>query len=202
MTTRPASSWVIRAGQAGLFEVRKGEHLTIRDLEGKQVADFIAFNASDLREYLSVTHTRSMLQRLKLRVGDRLTTNFRNPIFTVVADDVGVHDLLFAACDPRRYSLDYGREGHPNCRENFAELLRPYGVEYWRIPDPLNIFQNSPLRPDGSFGSAEPLSKPGDRFVLRAEMDALALVSACPMDLNPCNGWKPTDLEVTVGGAF
>ena len=190
---------VVEAGHAGLFEVRTGEHLAIEDLAGKQVADFIAFCAADMTEVLSTSHTRAVAGRLHLRKGDRLVSNRRNPMFTIVADDVGVHDMLFPACDPQRYFLDYGVRGHRNCRENFLELLRPYGLNFGSIPDPVNFFENVPVGADGTFGIAEPLSRPGDRVVLRAEMPCLALVSACPMDLNPCNGWRPTAVGISVG---
>ncbi len=188
----------IRAGTAALFHVRRGRHIEIKTVTGKQVADFIAFKESDMTEYHSPTHTRSKIGRLRLKAGDSLLSNMRNTMFTLVRDDVGVHDLLFAACDPRRYSDDYAVTGHKNCRENFAELLRPYGIDYWRVPDTVNFFENCPVQPDGTFSIVEPAARPGDGVLLRAEMDTIILVSACPMDLNPCNGWRPSDLEVGV----
>ncbi len=192
------SEILVPGGEGRAFTVKKGQFITVTDLEGKQVVDFIAFNRQDMTEFLSPTYTRSMLGRLFLKVGDELRTNFRNPIFKIVEDTVGRHDMTFAACDRMRYLLDYGIENHRNCRDNFLESLKDYSLEAWRIPDPINIFQNSPILPDGSFGMEEPLSKPGDHIVLEALMDAVAAVSACPQDQNPCNGWKVTDIRVNL----
>jgi uncharacterized protein len=42
------------------------------------------------------------------------------------------------------------------------------------------------------------LSKPGDYVDLRAEMDALAVISNCPQVNNPCTGLEPTPIRVIV----
>ena len=34
---------------------------------------------------------------------------------------------------------------------------------------------------------------------MRAEMDLIGAISACPQDLYPANGYRITDLEVIVG---
>jgi uncharacterized protein YcgI (DUF1989 family) len=33
---------------------------------------------------------------------------------------------------------------------------------------------------------------------LRAEIDLLIAISNCPQERNPCNGWKPTTMQVIV----
>lgn len=98
-----------------------------------------------------------------------------------------------------RYQLDFGVEGHRNCRENFAEVLKPYGIDYYRIPDPVNLFQNSPIHADGSFGdSDEPKSVAGDYVTFKALTDVIVSISACPQDLTPLCGWKITDIKAVV----
>ncbi len=44
-----------RSGTA--FILNKGERLTITDIEGEQVSDFICFNLNDKAEYLSSGRT-------------------------------------------------------------------------------------------------------------------------------------------------
>jgi uncharacterized protein YcgI (DUF1989 family) len=128
-------------------------------------------------------------------VGDRLQTNWRNDIYEVVSDDVGMHDLITSMCDSRRYVKDYGVADHRSCRTNFTEALEPWKYEEWQIPDVINVFQNAPIRPDRSFGNEIPTSKPGDKLVLRALMDGIiAAISACPQDLNACNGFHPSPI--------
>src|SRR5262249_9499359 len=54
---------VIPAGHARLWQMRAGERVTIAQTEGHQVGDFIAFNAADLTEFLSPSHTRRCINR-------------------------------------------------------------------------------------------------------------------------------------------
>jgi len=59
----------------------------------------------------------------------------------------------------------------------------------------INIFQNAPIRADRTFGNEIPISKAGDKFVMRALLDGVvAAISACPQDLNPCNGFHPSPI--------
>ena len=186
---------LIPAGHGRAFPVPNGALLEIVDVEGQQVADFISIIENDPEEWLSATHSRSTFLRLNLKVGDRLQTNWRRDIYEVVSDDVGMHDLITSMCDARRYRIDYGVENHRSCRSNFTEALAPWRYEEWQIPDVINIFQNAPIHPDRTFGNEIPTSKPGDKIVLRAMVGGIvAAISACPQDLNACNGFHPSPI--------
>jgi uncharacterized protein YcgI (DUF1989 family) len=185
----------VPAGHARAFRVPARALLEIIDVEGQQVADFITINEKDRTEWMSATHTRSTTLRLNLQVGDRIQTNWRRDIFEVVSDDVGMHDLITSMCDARRYKIDYGVENHRSCRSNFLEALAPWNYQEWEIPDVINIFQNAPIRPDRTFGNEIPTSRAGDKIVLRALLDGIvSAISACPQDLNPCNGFHPSPI--------
>jgi uncharacterized protein YcgI (DUF1989 family) len=193
---------LIPGGHGAAFPVFSGQFLEITDVEGQQVADFVAFAAEDRREWLSPTHIRSALLRLSLLPGDKLESNWRRPMFEIVHDDVGSHDIITSMCDDRRYRIDYGVEGHRSCRTNFSEAYAPWGIQEWEIPDPVNIFQNAPINPDRTFGNEIPPGKAGDRIVLAVLMDAIVGISACPQDLNPCNGFNPTPILARVLDSF
>jgi uncharacterized protein len=186
---------LIPAGHGRAFPVPNGALLEIVDVEGQQVADFISIIENDPKEWLSATHTRSTTLRLNLNVGDRLQTNWRRDMYEVVSDDVGMHDLITSMCDARRYRIDYGVENHRSCRSNFTEALAPWRYEEWQIPDVINIFQNAPIHADRTFGNEIPTSKAGDKIVLRAMVDGIvAAISACPQELNACNGFHPSPI--------
>lgn len=190
---------LVPGGTGRAFEIKAGEYLIVTDVEGKQVADFIAINPQNREEYLSTAHTRTMNGRITVRKGDRLYSNYRHPLLEIVEDTVGVHDTLYPCCDPMRYKLDFGVEGHRNCRENFAQALKDYEIDYGRVPDPLNLFQNSPLNRDGTFAaSVEPLSKAGDYVVFQALTDLIISISACPQDLTPLCGYHVTDIRAEI----
>ncbi|HUZ01715.1 MAG TPA: urea carboxylase-associated family protein [Thermomicrobiaceae bacterium] len=188
----------IPPAEARAFRARAGMCVTVIDLEGEQIGDFVALNAADHRERLSTCHTRSALRRIYVRQGDHLYSNLRRPMFEVVEDRVGRHDLTIAACDARLYAERHGLPDHPNCLDNLTGALAPFGIEQWLVPEPFNIFQNTTLDPDGNYRYAAPLSRPGDRLVLRALIDVVGAVSACAHDLSTVNGGKLTPLLLRV----
>jgi uncharacterized protein len=190
---------VIPGAEGRAIEVRAGEYLSIIDLEGQQVADFVAIQTGDRRRHLSVHQTRSAPRRWQIQVGDQLLDNDRAPMFEIVRDDVGVHDLFFSACSPNLYLQRFGLTDHRSCRMILYEALAPHGVaDPLDVPDPINIFMDSPPQPDGNFAFNPAPSKPGDRIVLRCLVDCIAAVSACPMDLSPINGGASTSLKLEV----
>lgn len=190
---------IVPGGHGRAFHAPRGSYITIEDLEGKQIGDFVAFNEADPHEWLSPPHTRVALMSMQMKVGDNLVTTARRPMLEVISDTAaGVHDFSVTACDPTRYEVYFGIQGHRNCLENLHEALEPYGVDIAQIRDPFNIFQNSPTTPDGKLLLAEPVTKRGDRIVFRALLGLIGAVSACPQDFYPVNGLKITDLRITV----
>jgi uncharacterized protein YcgI (DUF1989 family) len=58
---------------------------------------------------------------------------------------------------------------------------------------------NVPVEKDGALGIVDGISAPGLKLALRAERDVLVLVSNCPQINNPCNGFEPTAVQLTLG---
>ena len=190
-------SVVVPAAEGRSIAASAGEYLSVVDLEGAQVADFVALQRDERRMAVSPHQTRSSLRRLTLRVGDRLVNQNREPVLEIVRDDVGVHDLLFCACSPALYRQRFGLTDHRSCRVNLLEALAPHHrVEGWLLPDPVNLFMKTPPRPDGEFEFHPAPSRAGDRIVFRCLVDVVAAVSSCPMDLSPINGGRITSLEL------
>ena len=187
----------VPAGTARAVTVRAGQTIRVVNLEGKQVADLLAFNAADLTEALSTMHTIVSLGRLFPTTGDRLRTNRRRPMLEFTRDDTGRHDMIIAACDPWRYEYDFGVIGHRNCSDNFLEALAPWGIQRHQLPQSVNLFQNMHY-PDGRVEFRESLARPGDAVELRALLDLVTAVSACPMDLNPISGYRASDIALEV----
>lgn len=196
-TIAPRATIEVEARKGVAFEVKAGELLRIIDVEGRQVGDLVAYFPEEA-VYLSPVHTRGMLNAIRWEVGDNLWSYKRTPLLRVIADDVGCHDLLFPACDDRRYELDYGQPDHPNCRDNLRRALAKFGLDP-EFPEPVNVFMNVPVRGDGTFQIEEPRSRPGDSVTFEALVDLVVGLSACPQDSNPCNGWNPTGLRLEVG---
>ncbi len=189
-----------REGRA--VEVPEGTAFRVIDVEGRQVADLFAFNAADVGEYHSAMHTRAGVSRLFPRVGEQFMTNRRRPIMTLERDDTPtVHDMLIAPCDPERYQ-GLGVEGwHASCRENMEIAMRELGHEQIARPASINLFMNIPVDGEGDLGWDPAPTAPGDSVTLRAEMDCIVVVSACPQDIVPINDRNPTSIAIEVLGS-
>jgi uncharacterized protein YcgI (DUF1989 family) len=179
--------------------VRAGQRFRVVDMEGHQCADLFAFNAEDVREYASAEHTRVYNASLFPKVGEHFVTNSRRPILLFERDQTpGVHDMLVAACSPSRYQL-LGVEGwHASCEENLEKAMADMGEPQVEIPQPINLFTNIPVHPDGSFEWQPALTKPGDYAEFRAELDCYVVVSSCPQDIVRINAGNPTPLELQI----
>jgi uncharacterized protein len=172
-----------------------GQSVKIINTYGQQVVDTWAFNVADMREFMSMEHTRIFISRIIPKIGDPLVTNHRRPILTL-AEDIsgGIHDTLVAACDRWRYEQLGCTTYHDNCTDNLAAGLRELGLEPPETPSPLNLFMNIPVIDGNTIDVLPPISTPGSYVTLRAEIDCIVAFSACPQDIVPING---ADLKTT-----
>jgi uncharacterized protein YcgI (DUF1989 family) len=170
-------------------------------------------------QYFSASRTRSILSKLipSADTQDVLYTNKSLPLFTFLEDTtVGIHDTLFGCCDRFRYhNLGIGDYEHASCAENMhvalqeaaeAGLFTPGSISPEWTPDPLNVFMNVPVTTaldrrsgGGRIESKPPASKAGEYIVLQAELDCVAVMSACPNDVIPgVNAGNCTEVEYEV----
>lgn len=191
-----------REGRAvKLFE---GQRIRITTPKGAQAADFFAYNAGNIGEWLSPNHTWVTTFYVKPREGDTLISRFRQPMLEFNEDGAdGVHDMMIAACDQFRYEF-FGHEGpHASCAENLCVAMRRLGHQVDVIPQPINFFTNTRVEDDGKFISPPNPVPPGAYVELTAVMDLICVVSSCPFDLH-IDGWPinsesgPTELIIMV----
>lgn len=186
-----------RSGTA--FELAKGASLTVIDPEGSQVSDLLAYNAQDVREVISNGRTFDYEETLHLSTGNRLWSNRSNPMLSIVEDTVRRHDFLLTPCSTATFEHFYpDKPVHRGCFGNLAEALEPYGIGPDDIPTAFNVFMNVPV--DGESGLIAvkpPVSKAGDRIVLRAEMDLIIGLTACSAYDSNGGSFKPIDYELS-----
>ena len=89
--------------------------------------------------------------------------------------------MLVAACNPSRYALLGVTGEHASCEDNLLSCLRALGHEV--DPQPMNLFTNIPLSPQGELDWQPAVTAPGDCVVFRAEMDVIVCASSCPQDI-------------------
>ena len=100
-----------------------------------------------------------------------------------------------AACDIHRYR-NLGCTGyHDNCTDNLFAALADLGLRPPECPSPLNLWMNIPVVDGVDVEWRAPVSRPGDHVVLRAELDCVVVLSACPQDMVPINGADMTPTE-------
>lgn len=193
-------SHTVAGGTGWATEVATGSLVRIADVEGKQVGDLVLLRADDPTDRLSVGNTRKMANSIFVSTGAVLWSTTYRELARIEADTVGRHDLIASACTQYDYPIRFGERGvgHRACLANLRDALAPWGIEEPGIPDPMNVFMNEVVNPDGSTDVLEPLSKPGDYLDLRILVDSILSLSACPQDLTPCNGWRITDLLVEI----
>ena len=189
-------------GYEGRFiEVKRGQRVRVTDLEGIQIGDMFCHLQSDPTEYLSTSVTRLVYRTLFPAVGEYFYTNRHRPILKFVEDNSpGLHDLLMAPCDAEMYEVR-GFANHPNCRDNYKLTAESAGLTGDPVPDPVNIFQVTPVHADGTITVERTQTRPGDNVVFCAEQDVIFIVTACSSDTGDINGGKSTSLLLEVPDA-
>ena len=193
----------IRVNQstAQAYFVRAGEYIQIVDVAGRQCTDFQCFAArgldKGLERPLDVTTTRSLTGQSYPLPGlfSKAFNQDMQPLVEVVRDTVGRHDSFGLACNARYYD-ERGYPGHVNCTDNFNAQLAPYGIAPRKGWMALNFFYNTGIDAHNVLYFDEPWSRPGDYVLLRAVTDLVCVSSSCPDDVDPANGWVPTDIHV------
>lgn len=179
--------------------------LRIHQTEGRQCGDVAIFNAHDYKESFHAGQTWA----INVILGTGTSKCFKhfyskppreNVMFSVVEDTCKNHwGSSGARCSARLYQLRNKLTNHRSCQENLAEALAPHGISGDDIFDIFNVFMNVELFPDGGF-RIKPTEVTKDDYIdLKAEMDLLVGISACPADnTSPTNGGTCKSLGVKV----
>jgi hypothetical protein len=200
----PVVEFVIPAREARAIVVKRGQILRIHQITGGQVGDCVFFNAHDYREMFHVGQSWA----INVILGTGTSKSFQhfyskppreNVMLTVVDDTVRNHwGNMGGRCSSRLYQLRDQLAEHRSCQENLTEALAPYGMIGDDIIDIFNVFMAVELATEGGFRILPTTVGKDDYIDLRAEMDVLAAVSACPADTSPTNGGRSNPLGIKV----
>lgn len=180
--------------------VPAGGTLDIVDLYGNQAVDCLFYLAADTAERYSAPDTVVGQGSIFLTTGTELRSNWGRTLLTVMADDVGRHDTLGGACSKESNTLRYGHHTQTQhaCVENFLAEGARWGLGKRDLVSNINWYMNVPVEQDGTLGIVDGLSAPGLSVKLQAQFDVLVLISNCPQINNPCNGFEPTAVRISV----
>ena len=191
----------ILPGHAKSYEVKAGEYIQILDVKGRECSDFQAFSRraldKGLEREIDPTTTRSLMGNLYPAPGiySKYWSVDHEPLVEIVQDTCGRHDTFGLACTARYYE-DLGYPGHINCSDNMNRDLAQYDIRPRGGWPAINFFFNTMLDDTNALGMDDPWSRPGDFVLLRAVSDLVCVSTACPCDVDPANGWNPTDIQV------
>lgn len=189
---------VLPPGRPWAGVVKRGQVLRLVDLEGSQAVDFLCYNTANPEERYNAADTMKIQGNVFISKGTVLYSGLANPFFTVIEDTCGRHDTIAGCCSGEGNQLRFGVKGAPNCRDNFLEVLKPYGLGYRDIVANINFFMSAPVGPDGAMAIVASPARPGDFVDMRAEMDTLVAISNCPQVLYPATGSHLTPVRVVV----
>lgn len=192
---------ILKASRGTAIKLCKGEAIRIINLHGSQVVDTWAVNLNDASECSALEHTRSINSNIFFDKGMTLVSSLRRPMLTLIEDSSpGRHDTQLCPCNGAIYQELGCTEYHRSCTDNFHEALAEQGLHCSYTPASLNLFMNVPVAEDGSVQRVPPRSAAGDSVTLRADMDVMVVLSACPQDITPINGAdrQPSDIAWVV----
>jgi urea carboxylase-associated protein 1 len=191
----------VQAGKPWARIIEKGQSLRIVDVHGQQGVDFLCYNAHAPEERYHAPNTLKAARSLRLTKGHVLYSDVARPIFTITEDTCGTHDTIGGCCSAPSNEMLYGVSDCPGCRENFLGALGGFGLGRKDIVPNVNFFCNVPVHDEACLADSvfvQSRSEAGSFVELRAEMDALAVISNCPQVNNPCNAGVPTAIRVLV----
>ena len=192
------SSNIIPPRSGIAFTLKKGQRLKITDLQGEQVADFICYNQSDTKEYLSSGRTIDYAETIFLTKGHPFYSNRSNIMFEITEDTVGRHDFLLTPCSADTFRIIYGHtDPHQGCFGNLSKALNPYGIKPDEIPVTFNVFMHVSVDAEnGKLAVHAPKSKAGDHIVIEAKMDLVIGLTACSAEMSNNYSFKPIGYEI------
>lgn len=200
-TPAPIVDESLAAGKPWARIIEKGQSLRIVDVHGQQGVDFLCYNAHAPEERYHAPNTLKAARSLRLTTGHVLYSDVARPLFRITDDTCGTHDTIGGCCSAPSNEMLYGVSDCPGCRENFLTALGTYGLGRKDIVPNINFFCNVPVYDEARLADSvfeESRSVPGNYVELRAEMDAIAVISNCPQVNNPCNAGEPTAIRVMV----
>lgn len=180
------------------WHVTAGSSVQIIDVVGGQTGDVFAVAADDVHDGLSSGRSIDYNGTIRLTTGARLYSRRSRPLLTIVADEVGTHDFLYAPCSQEMFEIEYGATTpHPNCFQNLTTALANFGVPPSSVTIAFNIFLHVAIAPDGSLALRPPATTPGQSLTFTTTQDLFLAVTSCSTPTCYANG-TPAPLQVEI----
>lgn len=173
----------------------RGQALRLINQDGKAAASLLAWNARDPSERLNHADTIKVQWTTELRKGRVLFSDMGRVILSIIEDTCGRHDVLVGGSTAASTQTRYGDDpGQRNTRDNLILAAGKHGLGRADMPPVVTFFAPTVVGAKGEIGWNEAGRRAGDFVDLRAEMDLIVALSACPHPLDPGPAYAPGDL--------
>ena len=203
----PENEWheELRGGQMWSRVLRRGQVLSLIDVEGGATTAGLFYNASQPLERYNFADTLKAQHTAKLTRGHVLYSDMGRVLCSIIEDSAGWHDTVtghmsraasqakFGASSFQQLRNDY----HRDTRSNFLIELGKHGLGKRDIVPNVNFFAKITPDQNGDL-SWQSAREPGRKVSLRAEMDVLVVLSNTPHPLDPATHYAPMPVALSI----
>ena len=195
----------LRGGQMWSRVLRRGQILSLIDLEGGATPAALFFNASQPLERYNFADTLKAQHTAKLTRGHVLYSDMGRVLCSIIEDSAGWHDTLTGHMDRAAAQAKLGEgsfqklrnDYYRDTRSNFLIELGKHGLGKRGIVPNVNFFAKITPDQDGRL-SWQPIREAGCKVSLRAEMDVLVVLSNTPHPLDPATRYAPKPVALSI----
>jgi len=197
---------ILPGGQAWSGRLRRDQHLTLVDLEGRACVSALFYNTRDPLERYNMADTLKAQFTAFLTAGRVLYSDMGRVLCSVVADGCGWHDTISGLGDAATGEARFGpgsyqklrNRRHRNARDNLLVELGKHGLGKRDLVANVNFFVRVGVDDRGALGWVAGNSRLGAAVELRFEMDTLVVLSNTPHPLDPSPTYGPPTVELLV----
>jgi len=181
---RAVAARQLASGESAAFKVEAGHLLQIVDLQGKQVVSFVAFAGLNHEERLSTPVTVTANASLVLKVGDKLYSQNATPLFEIIEDTVGRHDLLTSSL-PIAADVSSTVKSKVSTQDSLRAAATAEGLENADVTDPVNFFKHVIIKQRGELEVKDSFSERNDTVVLQALASGTVVIANAYSEKKP-----------------
>jgi uncharacterized protein len=195
----------LRGGQMWSRVLRRGQILSLIDVEGGATPAALFYNANQLLERYNFADTLKAQHTAKLTRGHVLYSDMGRVLCSIIEDSAGWHDTITGHMDRAASHAKFGpgtfqqlrNDQFRDTRSNFLVELGKYGLGKRDIVPNVNFFTKVTPDADGKL-SWQPAREAGRKVTLRAEMDVLVVLSNTPHPLDPVARYAPQPVALSI----
>ena len=195
----------LRGGQMWSRVLRRGQILSLIDIEGGATPAALFYNAHQPLERYNFADTLKAQHTAKLTRGHVLYSDMGRVLCSIIEDSAGWHDTITGHMTREASRAKYGEgsfqklrnEQHRDTRSNFLIELGKHGLGKRDIVPNVNFFAKITPDEHGKL-SWQPTPDAGRKVSLRAELDVLVVLSNTPHPLDPSPRYAPKPLALSI----